>query len=133
MSLDLYFYVRADADEYDDDWGDYEFITDESAPDGKILVEEIFWENITHNLTTMAGKAGLYSLLWRPKYEYTKVTPAFVRELEVAVEELKNNKQEYTPYNPANGWGNYEGLLSFAQNVLSVCHRNPEGWIFRSV
>lgn len=29
--------------------------------------EEVFWRNITHNLTKMADQADLYVPLWRPE------------------------------------------------------------------
>ncbi len=28
---------------------------------------DLYWRNITHNLTTMASTAGLYECLWRPE------------------------------------------------------------------
>lgn len=30
-------------------------------------VEQLYWANITHNLNSMAGAAGIYQHLWRPE------------------------------------------------------------------
>lgn len=46
--------------------------------------------------------------------------------LEKAIEKLKANPEKYKAMNPENGWGNYEGAISFLEAILSACKENPK-------
>lgn len=80
--------------------------------------------NITHNLTTMALKAGLYTVMWHP----TKtVARDFIVPLAVGLVKLLSNPDYYREFNPENGWGTYEYLVEVVSDLLEVCINFPEG------
>jgi hypothetical protein len=42
------------------------------------------------------------------------------------LKELKERPEYYKEFNPANGWGSYEGLVKFTENYLKACREYPE-------
>lgn len=90
---------------------------------------DVFHNNITHNLGEMAKEAGLYLVMWHP--EDIKVTKAkqAVPYLKEGIKNLRLNPDKYKKFNPVNGWGSYEGLLSSAEEYLSACVENPNSII----
>lgn len=91
---------------------------------------EIFDQNVTHNLTEMAKAAGLYKVMWRPEEIGVETAEEAILFLEAGVRELKSNREKYEKYNPANGWGDYEGLCKAAQNILDACYQNKDARIY---
>ena len=86
----------------------------------------VFMRNITHNLNTMASHAGLYPFLWRPnEYGFDKAHE-IIDPVDYGLSRLKNDPDFYKQYNPSNGWGDYEGLVQFAEDVLEACKKYPE-------
>ena len=102
--------------------------------DVSILVEvtdlrNVFDGNITHNLGMMAGKAGIYELLWRPEeLGYTKAKQ-LIKPLEKGLLFLQQNQTHLEQFNPPDGWGNYHNLCTFVQNYLDACRNFPNGEI----
>ena len=47
----------------------------------------------------------------------------------MGIAELKSNPEKYKKFNPENGWGSYEGLLSFAEKYLQACEKYPNSII----
>jgi hypothetical protein len=100
-------------------------------PDGSGAVEmletdELFWGNITHNLSKMAKHAGLYWTLWRPEeLNYTKARD-LVRFLEFGLSKLKESREYYEQFNPSNGWGSYDVLVDFVEKYLDACKTYPD-------
>lgn len=90
---------------------------------------EVFWKNITHNLTVMARAAGLYAALWCP--EDLKISRAveLVPLLEQGLAALKSDPERFRALNPENGWGTYEGLVEFVEGYLAACRENPDAEI----
>ena len=88
---------------------------------------ELFWKNITHNLTDMADEAGIWEALWRPEQIDCKLAKDIVSRLEFGLKELKHNPEKFKKFNPKNGWGTYEGLIEFVEEVLKACNEHPEG------
>lgn len=90
---------------------------------------EIYEANITHNLTEMADKAGIYKHLWCP--EEIKITKAkqLIEPLRKGLKKLRDKPEKFIKYNPSNGWGTYEGLVSFVEDYLSACIENPEATV----
>jgi len=80
--------------------------------------------NITHNLNKMAmqvpvGKYTLYEILWRPEeIGYQQVNADYAKELYLGFTYLKTHRDELEKFNPENGWGNYEILLSFCSSLV---------------
>ena len=79
---------------------------------------DVFDYNITHNLNTMAGEAGIYQHLWRP--EELNITHArqLIEPLTKGLETLRDNPEHFAQFNPENGWGNYDGLVTFVARYL---------------
>lgn len=85
--------------------------------------------NITHNLSTMADKAGIYDCLWRPdENEITRATD-LISPLEAGIKKLESDPEKYKAMNPENGWGCREGLLLFAKHILESAKDNPSALI----
>jgi hypothetical protein len=90
---------------------------------------EVFSANITHNLTTMADKAGLYMTLWRPEELNYLVGKDLIDPLRNGLARLKGNREHFEQYNPDNGWGSYEGLVEFVSQYLAACRKYPKATI----
>lgn len=107
---------------------------------------EIYTSNITHNLSPMAGKAGIYEALWRPyklnkewkdnffsdKEEYvfedtfTVYAKDIIPKLEEGLKELKRKPEYFEEFNSPNGWGKYEHFVPFVEEYLESCKKYPE-------
>jgi len=113
---------------------------------GVATVEESESLNITHNLTAMANKVvipfqksgyegdnrSLYELLWRPhRNGFTKVNDTYIGLLNDCLETLKREEEKLTVLNPPNGWGSYEGLVSFLERFISLCE-DHKGWFINT-
>jgi hypothetical protein len=91
--------------------------------------------NITHNLCKMAMEVKLsngrtlYEVLWRPEeHNYTKARD-IVPFLAEGIMILRSERERFLPFNPSNGWGDYDNLVEFTQNYLIACLENPDGEI----
>ena len=121
---------------------------DAEVEENEFETSEVFNYNITNNLTEMANACGLYEPLWRPhllksnwidtqdykkEYRFETDNPSeaweIIPKLKEGIEELKSNPEKYKKYNPDNGWGNYEGLLKFAEEYLKACENYPNAII----
>lgn len=88
--------------------------------------DEVWHDNITHNLTAMADKIpcssallSLYDLLWRPdEHEFTVVTSEYRKLVSQGLSYMLSNKEHLLQYNPKNGWGSYDQFLDF---VMDYC------------
>jgi hypothetical protein len=89
-----------------------------------------FYEaNITHNLGMMATEAGVYEILWRPDEVGITRAHQLIEQLKTGLAYLQANPDRFRKLNPPNGFGNYEGLVSFVHSYLSACIVNPEALI----
>ena len=86
----------------------------------------VFTANITHNLNNMADEAGLYKYLWRP--DELDITEAWqlLEPLRVGLAILEADPDRFRAFNPANGWGDYEGLVDFVCEYLNACAQYPK-------
>jgi hypothetical protein len=111
--------------------------------------EQVYWANITHNLNTMAGEAGIYEALWRPhrlkegynisendhqaewKFEEENTTLAkdIIPLLEKGLSDLKTRPEYFEKFNSPNGWGMYEHFVSFVEKYLEACKEYPDAII----
>ena len=91
--------------------------------------EVVYDFNITHNLNTMAAKAGIYEAMWRPDEIGAVKAKDIVSILQGGVMYLISNKKELSEFNPTNCWGSYEGLLATAIDYLQACIENPDATI----
>mgnify|MGYP000988202751 CR=1 FL=1 len=111
--------------------------------------EQVYWANITHNLNTMAGEAGIYEALWRPhrlkegynisendhqaewKFEEENTTLAkdIIPLLEKGLSDLKTRPEYFEKFNSPNGWGMYEHFVPFVEKYLEACKEYPDAII----
>lgn len=91
----------------------------------KMVMSDVYSDNITHNLSKMAQEAGLYDALWRP--EENGITHAYqlIPILEEGLAKLRADPQHFEQFNPENGWGNYVGLVTFVRDYLDACKEHP--------
>lgn len=85
--------------------------------------------NITHNLNSMAGEAGLYELLWRnPDGDQAS---GLIEPISKALREMVDEPERFEQHNPGNGWGTFEGFVSFLMKLRAACKKFPNATIRR--
>lgn len=102
----------------------------EKFPNREPLVVEVdsdylFSRNITHNLGRMADAAGIYKALWRPEEIGITAAHQLIQPLSDGLTLLRSDPDRFRMDNPQNGWGNYEGLVSFVEEYLEACKQYP--------
>jgi len=95
----------------------------------EVETHEVYSRNITHNLGAMAQEAGIYKQLWWPEEVGAKIAKDLIGPLAVGLSKLKAAPEIFKKHNPDNGWGNYDGLVSFVEDYLSACEEYPEATI----
>lgn len=92
----------------------------------------VFDCNITHNLAPMARAAGLYDAMWTPKESGFARAGDLRAALAAGIRAMHTDPQRFQAMNPANGWGDYNGLLGAACDLLRACEKYPEAEITTS-
>jgi hypothetical protein len=95
----------------------------------KMKMSEVYTDNITHNLNEMAEAAGIYKYLWRPEEINVTKAEQLIKPLSKGLAILKDDPVKFQKFNPSNGWGNYDILVSFVENYLEACKEYPEAEI----
>jgi hypothetical protein len=95
--------------------------------DGKGLIDiEVYWSNITHNLSSMAKAADVEQACWDPeKIGITKASQ-LAPFLQAGLEKLKANPATFKIYEDSNGWGTYENLVEWLEAYLKACLSHPD-------
>ncbi len=98
--------------------------------------------NITHNMGKTASEAGLYEALWRPyelfniseddEYDAIILASDILEHVEKGFKELKSNPKKYKAFNPDNGWGTYDNLVSFTQRWIKCLKQFPDARVIAS-
>lgn len=96
------------------------------------LGQTLYSFNITHNLNTMADKAGIYEHMWRPEELGFSRAGELVEGLEVGLQQLQTKPDYFKTFNPENGWGTYEGLLKVVTDYLAACKHFPNACLYVS-
>ncbi len=91
------------------------------APACEDETNELYHDNITHNLAKMANAAGIYACLWRPDEIGITKAHQLLLPLNNGLTALRKAPMKFKKYNPENGWGDYEGLCEFVQGYLDAC------------
>lgn len=86
----------------------------------------VFDSNITHNLGKMADKVGIYYHLWRPDEIGIHKAEQLIEPLERGLKFLLDDPDRFRAFDPANGWGDYDGLVRFVDGYLTACRENPD-------
>jgi hypothetical protein len=84
---------------------------------------EVYSANITHNLHRMAEAAGLSAILWYPDVGIKAAE--LIMPLHAGLRLLESDRERFEQFNPANEWGDYDGLVRFVRNYLAACNRYP--------
>lgn len=111
MSLDITLYFPVDVGHDEPEW------------------HVVYEANITHNLSKMAGEAGVYECVWRPGENGYDRAGQIAQPLEEGILQLHASPKKFRELNPANGWGDYEGLIEWLEAYLSKCRKYPMAWI----
>lgn len=88
--------------------------------------DELWRGNCTHNLCKMAmnvkcGKYNLYQLLWHPNENgFYKVTEPYRHLVGQGLLFMICDRRMLEQFNPENGWGSYDTLLSFMQDYCKA-------------
>lgn len=109
---------------------------------------EVFDANITHNLTEMADKAGIYEACWRPyqlhpeyvelndndlEYEFEQNHVMHAKDiipiLEKGYKDMLKRPEYYEKFDSPNGWGLYVNFLPWVKRYLDACKEYPEAEI----
>lgn len=85
----------------------------------------VYTSNITHNLGKMANESGLYECMWCPYENGLTTAQHLIAPLEKGLEKLISDPEKFKSFNPDNGWGTYEGLVTFVSEYLDACRRYP--------
>jgi hypothetical protein len=96
---------------------------------GEARKDVVYSANVTHNLWKMAGEAGIYQALWRPEEIGIKTAHDLIGFLSQGLAVLKSDPERFKAFNPANEWGDYEGLVQFTQDYLNACAKWPEATV----
>ena len=79
--------------------------------------------NITHNVTPMWTKAGVYNALYNSDGDLAE---DYIETLERGLNHMEANESEYIPLNPPNKWGDYKGAIRFLEAWLQLCKKHPK-------
>lgn len=123
MSLDVYLIEMEVVDEYEYEIGDFTMSVTATKR------TEVYWANITHNLNTMAERAGIYKHLWKPEELNITKASELIEPLGTGLQLMLNDPKRFIKFNPSNGWGNYDSLVSFIAMYLIACKENPNARI----
>ena len=94
-----------------------------------IRPKEVYTSNITHNLGAMAKVAGIYQVLWRPEENGITHAGQLIEPLDRGLAVLQGDPDYFKQHNPANGWGDYNALVSFVKDYLAACIADPDAEI----
>ena len=95
---------------------------------------------ITHNLNSVVSELGLlvgkpyYEVIWIPDELFVlkngEVPVGLVlKVLPDLIKNLLKFEDRLTEYLPSNGYGTFEGLVSFLCDYLKECYRNKDSFV----
>ncbi len=88
--------------------------------------KELYWANITHNLSKMAAEAGIYDYLWHPERISKDITARqLITPIQKGLEDMKNRPQFYSKFSAENGWGTYSQFIPWIEKYLEALIDNP--------
>ena len=86
----------------------------------------LYHANITHNLNTMAGEAGIYKHLWRPDEIGVTKASQLMEPLRAGLAQLVERQNHFEQFDSPNGWGRYVNFVPFVARYLEACIANPD-------
>jgi len=114
MSLDIYLYNT-------------KTLTCDCGKVHELETECVFSTNITHDLNTMADKAGIYDPLWNGHKDGIGIDTAgeLGEILTLAITHMDMNPDLYRQFNATNGWGTYEQFVPWLEGLRDRCMEYP--------
>ena len=91
--------------------------------------DEVFSQNITHNLGKMADAARIYQIVWRPEENGITHAKQLIEPLRKAIAEMKADPARFKAHNSPNGWGTYENFVPWLERYLEACEKYPEATV----
>lgn len=88
--------------------------------------DEVYFRNITHNLSEMANDAGIYGCLWRPEENGIGKASQLIEPLRNGLALLESDPDRFRKFDPENGWGEYGDLVEFVRDYLKACEEHPD-------
>lgn len=79
--------------------------------------------NITHNVSRMWDKAGVYECLYN---WHGRKAEELIEPLSNAIQDMLIKPREYETLNPKNGWGDFIGAKEFLRKVVDCCSEHPK-------
>ncbi len=89
----------------------------------------VFMSNITHNLTTMASRAGIYNVVWHPENMNIDKACEIIPILQDGIKMLEANPEYFKQFEPKNKWGTYDNFVPWLKRYLAACIANPEATV----
>ena len=90
---------------------------------------ELYTDNVTHNLNTMAEEAGCYQHLWHPEQVGITTAGELIEPLGLAIARMKADPDRFKALNPPNGWGSYDGFVPWIERYMEACHEHPKATV----
>lgn len=94
---------------------------------GKHMTQVYDCGNYTYNVSPMYykafGEGGIYSLSAMAGH----TAAPFIKG---AITTMRENENEYKALNPSNGFGDYEGAITYLAKILHGCEEHPEAQVF---
>lgn len=87
---------------------------------------EVYWSNITHNLGTMADRAGIYKACWCPEEIGVTKAAQLIPLLRDGVAKLKADPDHFRQFDAKNGWGTYDQFVPWVEQYLAACEADPD-------
>lgn len=91
--------------------------------------KELYSANITHNLNTMAGEAGIYECLWRPDEHGITKAGQIIEPLRAGLIDMVTRPTYYEQFDSPNGWGVYKHFVPFCAKYLEACIAHPDATV----
>lgn len=91
----------------------------------EILGECVYDANITHNLNTMADRAGIYKHLWRPEEINITKAKELIKPIQKGLDDMKKRPEYYKRFDSPNKWGTYKDFIPWIEDYLEACIKYP--------
>mgnify|MGYP001181008096 CR=1 FL=1 len=92
----------------------------------RVQLTDVFSANVTHNLADMAHAAAIYEACWCPEERGITKAAQLIPLLKDGLRLLKADPEFFRKFNPKNGWGDYDGFVSWVEDYLAACEENPD-------
>jgi hypothetical protein len=90
------------------------------------IMSEVYWGNMTHNVSTMWVEAGIYDSLYN---SHGLKAGSIIFNLEEGLQKMTENPEKYKKLEPDNGWGTYDGAIKYLEEIILACKNNKKGII----